>query len=173
MARTASEFKPAHIAVLTISNSRTAADDTSGDYLVEQITEIGHALHSRAIVADDLYQIRAVVSNFIADPQVQVVIMSGGTGFNIKNSTPEAIQPLFDKEIEGFGELFRMLSFQDIGSSSLQSRAIAGLANQTAIFALPGSTGACRLGREQLIQSQLDARHRPCNFMPHLVSNDK
>lgn len=173
MARTASEFKPAHIAVLTISNSRTAADDTSGDYLVEQITEIGHALHSRAIVADDLYQIRAVVSNFIADPQVQVVIMSGGTGFNIKNSTPEAIQPLFDKEIEGFGELFRMLSFQDIGSSSLQSRAIAGLANQTAIFALPGSTGACRLGWEQLIQSQLDARHRPCNFMPHLVSNDK
>lgn len=170
MARTVSEFKPAKIAVLTVSDSRTTEDDTSGDYLVEQLQQASHVLVERAMVADNRYKIRAVVSNWIADENVQVILINGGTGFSVKNSTPEALAPLFDKEVEGFGEIFRTLSYQDIGSSSLQSRAIAGLANHTVIFALPGSTGACRTGWDKLIKEQLDARHRPCNFMPHLVS---
>lgn len=168
MASVLKEFKPARIAVMTVSDSRTAADDTSGDYFVEQLQLAGHLLAERQIVADNKYQIRAVVSQWIADDSIQAVLISGGTGFTVKNYTTEALMPLFDKPVEGFGELFRMLSFEDIGSSSLQSRAIAGMANQTVIFAMPGSTGACRLGWERLIKEQLDARHRPCNFIPHL-----
>lgn len=168
MARVAAEFKPARIAVLTVSDSRTPENDTSGDYFVEQLQQVGHQLAERHIIADNKYQIRALVSQWIADDAIQAVLISGGTGFTAKNYTTEALQPLFDKQVEGFGEIFRMLSFEDIGSSSLQSRAIAGMANQTVIFAMPGSTGACRLGWEKLIKEQLDARHRPCNFMPHL-----
>ncbi|WP_105903161.1 molybdenum cofactor biosynthesis protein B [Vibrio gangliei] len=168
MARVLKEFKPARIAVMTVSDSRTLADDTSGDYFVEQLQAEGHQLAERAIVADNKYLIRAQVSQWIADDSIQVVLISGGTGFTAKNYTTEALMPLFDKPVEGFGEIFRMLSFEDIGSSSLQSRAIAGMANQTIIFAMPGSTGACRLGWEKLIKEQLDARHRPCNFIPHL-----
>ncbi len=169
MAGCASEFKPARVAVMTVSDSRTVAEDSSGDYLVEQLELQGHQLAQRCIVADNKYHIRAQVSNWIADDSIQVILINGGTGFSCKNFTTEALQPLFDKEVEGFGEIFRQLSFVDIGSSSLQSRAIAGMANQTVIFAMPGSTGACRLGWQQLIAPQLDARQRPCNFMPHLV----
>ncbi|WP_086983710.1 molybdenum cofactor biosynthesis protein B [Vibrio aphrogenes] len=168
MARVAAEFKPAHIAVMTVSDSRTADNDTSGDYFVEQLQLEGHHLAERHIVVDNKYQIRAQISQWIADESIQVILISGGTGFTAKNYTTEAVLPLFDKPVEGFGEIFRMLSFAEIGSSSLQSRAIAGMANQTVIFAMPGSTGACRLGWEKLIKEQLDARHRPCNFMPHL-----
>lgn len=121
-----------------------------------------------ALVKDNRYRIRAVVSSWIASEDVQVVIVNGGTGFNSKNSTPEALVPLFDREIEGFGELFRMISYEEIGSANLQSRAVAGLANQTLIFAVPGSGGACQSAWERIIQDQLDARTRPCNFVSHV-----
>ena len=169
MARVAAEFKPARIAVLTVSDSRTPENDTSGDYFVEQIQQVGHQLAERQIVADNKYQIRALVSGWIADGTIQAVLISGGTGFTAKNYTTEALQPLFDKQVEGFGEIFRMLLLlKTLDHRAYNLLAIAGMANQTVIFAMPGSTGACRLGWEKLIKEQLDARHRPCNFMPHL-----
>ena len=152
------------IAVLTVSDTRTRENDTSGDYLVEALEEAGHRTGDRAIVRDDIYQIRAVLSALIADEGINAVLMTGGTGFSGRDSTPEAVQPLFDKAIDGFGEVFRALSYEEIGSSTVQSRALAGFANSTVIFCMPGSTGACKTGWNGLISQQLDSTHRPCNF---------
>ncbi|WP_158784657.1 molybdenum cofactor biosynthesis protein B [Pantoea sp. BAV 3049] len=168
MGKSTAEFVPLNVAVMTVSDSRDAASDSSGDYLREAVTEAGHKVLDHALVKDNRYRIRAVVSSWIASDDVQVVIVNGGTGFNSKNSTPEALVPLFDREIEGFGELFRMISYEEIGSANLQSRAVAGMANQTLIFAVPGSTGACQSAWERVIQEQLDARTRPCNFVSHV-----
>ena len=151
-------------AVLTVSDTRTAADDTSGDLLADLLESAGHRLARRAIEKDDVYRIRARVSEWIADPEVTVVLTTGGTGFTGRDCTPEALAPLFDKTIEGFGELFRQLSYDEIGSSTIQSRAVAGLANGTLIFALPGSGNAVRTGWEKIIGKQLDIDNRPCNF---------
>jgi molybdenum cofactor biosynthesis protein B len=152
-------------AVLTVSDTRTAANDTSGDLLVTLLEADGHRLTDRALVRDDVYQIRAVVSRWIADPAIQVVLSTGGTGFTGRDSTPEALTPLFDKTILGFGELFRQVSYDEIGSSTIQSRAVGGLANATLIFALPGSGNAVRTGWEKILHHQLDASFRPCNFV--------
>ena len=152
------------IAILTVSDTRGPAEDTSGDLLAEKLAEAGHRLQARRIVKDDVYAIRAVVSGWIADPDVQIVLTTGGTGFTGRDSTPEALLPLFDKTIDGFGELFRQISHQEIGSSTIQSRAVGGLANGTLIFAMPGSTGACRTAWDGILQTQLDADFRPCNF---------
>lgn len=159
------EFLPLAIAVLTVSDTRTEDDDTSGRILVERLIAAGHRLADRAIVPDNIYRIRAVVSGWIADPAVAVVLITGGTGMTGRDSTPEAVRPLLDKEITGFGELFRMLSWEEIGASTLQSRALGGLANATFVFCLPGSTGACRTGWDRILQAQLDARTQPCNFV--------
>ncbi len=152
------------VAVLTISDSRSLADDKSGDLLANFIAADQHQLVDRALVRDDIYAIRAQVSQWIADAEVQVVITTGGTGFTGRDSTPEALLPLFDKQIEGFGELFRQLSYADIGTSTIQSRAVGGLANGTLIFSLPGSSGAVTLGWEKILHNQLDINFRPCNF---------
>ena len=149
------------IALLTISDTRTAADDRSGDALAERLQAAGHRLHERRIVPDDRYRIRAAVSHWIADPAVAVVISSGGTGLTGRDGTPEAVAPL----IEGFGELFRVLSFETIGTSTLQSRALAGVANGTLIFVLPGSLDAVQTAWDRLIGAQLDAETRPCNLV--------
>jgi molybdopterin adenylyltransferase len=151
-------------AVLTISDTRTTADDTSGSLLVELLQGDGHLLRERDLTRDDVYQIRAVVSRWIADPDIDVIITTGGTGFTGRDSTPEALTPLFDKTILGFGELFRQISYQDIGPSTIQSRAVGGLANATLIFALPGSSNAVRTGWEKILRHQLDVTFRPCNF---------
>ncbi|HCB14120.1 MAG TPA: molybdenum cofactor biosynthesis protein B [Gammaproteobacteria bacterium] len=161
----ATEFLPLNIAVLTVSDTRTEADDASGQTLVERLTAAGHRLAEKAIVPDDIYRIRSILSHWIADPEVHVVLVTGGTGMTGRDSTPEAARPLLDKEIGGFGELFRMLSWEEIGTSTLQSRALGGLANATFIFCLPGSTGACRTGWDRILQAQLDARTRPCNLV--------
>lgn len=161
-------FVSLQVAVLTVSDTRSLDTDTSGHYLVEQLQQAGHTLAARVIVKDDIYQIRAQVSAWIASDDVQAVILTGGTGFSGRDSTPEAILPLLDKTIDGFGELFRHISYLEIGTSTLQSRALAGLANRTAIFCVPGSTGACRTAWEGILSSQLDNRHRPCNLVPHL-----
>lgn len=153
------------IAVLTVSDTRSEDTDTSGQYLQEALQSAGHRLAARQIVKDDIYQIRKVLSDWIADPRVTAVLITGGTGFSGRDSTPEAVAPLFDKHIEGFGELFRQLSYQEIGSSTVQSRALAGLANGTVIFCMPGSTGACRTAWQGIIAEQLDSQHRPCNFV--------
>ena len=160
----ASEFKPLALCVLTVSDTRTAGNDTSGDWLCNALREAGHRLHERAISRDDRYAMRAIVSRWIADAAVDGVIVTGGTGFTGRDSTPEALLPLLDKEMPGFGELFRALSFEEIGTSTLQSRAFAGLANATFVFALPGSTSACRTAWEKIISAQLDARTKPCNL---------
>ena len=158
------EFYPLNICVLTVSDTRNFATDTSGDKLQAMLQEAGHRLYDRVLVKDDIYQMRAVVSRWVADSQAQVILVTGGTGFAGRDSTPEALRPLLDKTIEGFGELFRHLSLSDIGTSTIQSRAFAGLANRTLIFALPGSTGACSLGFNEIIRAQLDSRTKPCNF---------
>ncbi|RQW81336.1 MAG: molybdenum cofactor biosynthesis protein B [Methylococcus sp.] len=157
-------FIPLNLAVLTVSDTRTEATDTSGRLLVERATEAGHRIAGQALVPDNIYTIRAQVSAWIADPQIQVILITGGTGVTGRDGTPEAVSVLFDKTLDGFGEVFRSLSFHDIGTSTMQSRALAGVANGTYIFCLPGSTGACRLGWDSLIQSQLDYRTRPCNL---------
>ncbi|MEL0161261.1 MAG: molybdenum cofactor biosynthesis protein B [Halieaceae bacterium] len=154
-----------NVAVLTVSDTRTTDTDTSGAFLEDALRSAGHAVVDRQIVIDDIYQLRAVVSQWIADPGVEVVLTTGGTGFSGRDSTPEAVAPLFDKVIEGFGEVFRALSLDEIGSSTIQSRALAGLANGTVIFCMPGSTGACRTAWEGVIRDQLDSEHRPCNFV--------
>ncbi len=159
------EFVPLNIAVLTLSDTRTLAEDSSGDTLVERLQAEGHRSGDRAIIKDDIYLLRAKVSQWIADPQIHAVLITGGTGFTSRDTTPEAVMPLFDKQIEGYGELFRQLSFQQIGSSTIQSRAVAGVANRTLIFCMPGSTGACRTAWDGIIKEQLDARHKPCNFV--------
>ncbi len=166
------EFVPLKLALLTVSDTRTEADDKSGATLKKLATEGGHEVFEQTIVKDDAYQIRAVVSRWIADPDVQVVITTGGTGLTGRDGTPEAVQPLLDKIIEGFGEMFRSLSYDIIGTSTMQSRAIAGVANGTFVFCLPGSTGACKDGWTKLISHQLDYRTRPCNLvelMPRLL----
>lgn len=152
------------VAVLTISDSRTLDDDKSGDLLTTFIRADEHHLVGRELVRDDIYAIRAQVSQWIADPDVQVVVTTGGTGFTGRDSTPEALKPLMDKQIEGFGELFRQLSYEDIGTSTIQSRALGGIANGTLIFSLPGSSGAVALGWEKILRNQLDINFRPCNF---------
>lgn len=153
-----------NICVLTVSDTRTSATDTSGDYLAEALTSAGHYLHDRAIEKDDKYAVRARVSAWIANPDVHTIITTGGTGFTGRDSTPESLAPLFDKTIEGFGELFRAISYEEIGSSTIQSRAVGGLANGTLIFVLPGSSGACRTGWEKILVNQLDVTFKPCNF---------
>ena len=157
--------RPLAIAVLTVSDTRTADNDTSGDYLVEALTAEDHCAATRSIVKDDIYQIRSVLSAWIADDAIDAVLVTGGTGFSGRDSTPEAVRPLFDKDIDGFGEVFRALSHAEIGSSTIQSRAVAGFANSTVIFCMPGSTGACRTAWQGLIREQLDSSHRPCNFV--------
>ncbi|MBZ5488487.1 molybdenum cofactor biosynthesis protein B [Halomonas aquamarina] len=157
-------MEPLNIAILTISDTRTEATDRSGQTLAERLTDAGHTLAEKRIVADDVYRIRAVVAGWIADPAVQVVITTGGTGFTGRDSTPEAVSVLLDKHIEGFGEHFRRLSGDEIGSSTIQSRCLGGLANATVVFCLPGSTGACRTGWDGILAEQLDSRHKPCNF---------
>ncbi len=165
-------FIPLNIAVLTVSDSRTEMDDISGATLVTGLSEAGHHLHDKIIVPDDIYRIRAIVSSWIADPAVQVIITTGGTGVTGRDGTPEAVLPLLDKVLEGFGEVFRMISYQDIKSSTLQSRAVAGVANGTYIFCVPGSSNACKTAWRSLIKEQLDYRTRPCNLvqlMPRLL----
>jgi molybdopterin adenylyltransferase len=164
MGHDAATFVPLSLCVLTVSDSRTVADDSSGDYLAGALSEAGHHLAERALQPDDKYRLRAQVSQWIADPGVDGILVTGGTGFTGRDSTPEALLPLLDKPMPGFGELFRALSFEEIGTSTLQSRAFAGLANGTFLFALPGSTGACRTAWERIIRAQLDARTRPCNL---------
>ena len=159
------EFIPLNIAVLTLSDTRTAENDTSGDVLAEMLTAAGHHLVDRDLCEDNVYLMRAKVANWIADPDIHVIITTGGTGMTRRDSTPEALAPLFDKTIDGFGELFRQLSYAEISSSTLQSRCLAGLSNKTLIFCLPGSTGACRTGWNSILKEQLDSRHKPCNFV--------
>jgi molybdopterin adenylyltransferase len=164
-------FVALNLCILTVSDTRDADNDTSGDYLCDALTAAGHQLHARAISRDDRYRLRAVVSAWIADPAVNGIIITGGTGFTGRDSTPEAIGPLLDKLMPGFGEMFRVLSYDEIGTSTLQSRAFAGLANNKFIFCLPGSTSACRTAWQKLISHQLDARTQPCNLaglMPRL-----
>ena len=166
------QWVPIKIAVLTVSDSRTEADDTSGNALVELLTEAGHSLAEKLILADDKYKIREAVSRWIAAENVDVVISTGGTGLTGRDITPEAVKPLFDKEIEGVGELFRWVSYQEIGTSTIASRCLGGLANGTFIFCLPGSTGACRTGWDKVIAPQLDCNTTPCNIvalMPRLL----
>ncbi|HQQ63015.1 MAG TPA: molybdenum cofactor biosynthesis protein B [Pseudomonadales bacterium] len=165
MSATTEKFSALSIAVLTVSDTRQEDTDTSGHYLVEALRTEGHHLADKQIVRDDIYQIRAVLSRWIADASVQAVLVTGGTGFSSRDSTPEAVIPLFDKIIEGFGEIFRAWSLQEIGSSTIQSRAIAGLANNTVIFCMPGSTGACKTAWINIIREQLDSSYRPCNFV--------
>jgi len=164
-------FIPLNVAILTISDTRTDENDTSGKTLVERLTNAGHHRADKTIVPDNIYQIRAIVSKWIANPDIQAIITTGGTGVTGRDGTPEAIQPLLDKQLEGFGELFRAISFEEIGTSTLHSRALAGVANGTYIFCLPGSSGACKTGWDKIIQPQIDNRTRPCNFaemMPRL-----
>lgn len=159
------DFVPLNIAVLTVSDTRNEETDTSGQALVTSLIAAGHTLTDKQIVLDDVYQMRCVVSQWIADTAVEIVMVTGGTGFSGRDSTPEALTPLFDKEVMGFGELFRSVSHADIGTSTIQSRAVAGIANNKVIFCMPGSTNACRTGWEDIIKEQLDARHKPCNFV--------
>jgi molybdenum cofactor biosynthesis protein B len=166
MSRTSADAKfiPLRVAVLTISDSRTEDNDTSGDYLADSVEQAGHLLAGRKIVVDNTYALRAEVSALIADDSVDIILTTGSTGLTGRDLAPEALQPLFDKHIEGFGELFRSASLGDIGASTIQSRAFAGLANGTVIFCMPGSPNACRTGWESVIRAQLDSRTRPCNL---------
>ena len=166
------DFLPLNIAVLTVSDTRTEENDTSGKTLVSKLTAAGHRSVDKAIVPDDIYVIRAQVSAWIADAGIQAVITTGGTGVTGRDGTPEAIEVLLDKRIEGFGEIFRMLSYEEIQTSTMQSRALAGVANGTYLFCVPGSSGACRTAWDKLIEKQLDYRTRPCNLvelMPRLT----
>lgn len=159
------------IAVLTVSDTRSLENDTSGDYLTEALKNAGHTLAHRLLVKDDVYDIRAVVSEWIASDDIQAVLITGGTGFSGRDSTPEAILPLLDKTVDGFGEVFRQVSFAEIGNSTIQSRALAGLSNRTLIACMPGSTNACRTAWEKILQDQLDSSHKPCNFVAALLKD--
>ncbi|MDP4528479.1 molybdenum cofactor biosynthesis protein B [Alkalimonas delamerensis] len=171
MAKAPRTFQSLQLAILTVSDSRSRANDSSGDLLQHRAERAGHQVPERALLPNNRYQLRAQISQWIASPAVQVVLVNGGTGFAAGNCTVEALTPLFDHPIDGFGELFRQLSFQRIGSASVQSRACAGLANQTLIFAMPGSGSACELAWQQLIEPQLNAATGPCNFVPHLKNS--
>lgn len=162
------EPRPLNVVVLTISDTRGPHNDTSGQYLTEAAVEAGHRVIETMIEKDEVYQVRAHLSRWIASQDAQVVLITGGTGFTGRDSTPEAVAPLLDKHIDGFGELFRQLSYQEIGTSTVQSRALAGLSNGTLVFCLPGSTGACRTGWEGIIREQLDSSQNPCNFVGQL-----
>lgn len=167
-------FQPVNIAVMTVSDSRTASDDRSGDLLSSRITEDGHVLAARTIITDDMPKIISRLEEWISDPAVDVVVATGGTGLTGRDVTPEAFRVVFDKEIDGFGELFRHLSFEKIGTSTVQSRALAGVAGGTYLFALPGSPSGCRDGWDGILRYQLDIRHKPCNFveiMPRLAES--
>ena len=159
-----SDFLSLRVSVLVVSDTRTEKTDKSGKILIERLSKAGHLLAEKCIVPDDVYQIRAVLSRWIADPKIEIIITSGGTGLTGRDGTPEAASALFDKEIEGFGELFRWVSYEEIGSSTIQSRVTAGVANGTYIFCLPGSSGACRTGWDKILATQLDRRNSPCNF---------
>lgn len=167
----AKEFVPVNIALLTVSDTRTSETDTSGDCLATLLKEDGHLLADRTIVKDDIYSIRAVTSQWIADRKIEAIVITGGTGFSGRDNTPEAMAPLFDKTVEGFGELFRQISFNEIGTSTIQSRALAGLANQTVIFCVPGSTNACRTAWQGVIREQLNATNKPCNFVTLITAH--
>jgi len=170
--RAAREFIPVNVSVLTVSDSRTEENDKSGALLVKRATDAGHVCVDKRIVKDDMYQIRAAMSDWIANPDVQVIVSTGGTGVTGRDGTPEAVEPLLDKIISGFGEMFRVLSYEEIKTSTLQSRAVAGVANGTYVFCLPGSSGACATAWDRLIVHQLDYRTRPCNLvelMPRLL----
>jgi molybdenum cofactor biosynthesis protein B len=156
------------ISVVTVSDTRTEETDKSGEVLVSLATDFGHKVLSKEIVPDDVYELRAVVSNLIADAAVQVILLTGGTGFTERDNTQRSIEVLFEDHIDGFGELFRTLSFEEIGTSTIQSRAFAGLANGTLVFCLPGSPGACKTGWDRIIVDQLDSSHKPCNFVDKL-----
>lgn len=160
-----SEFTPLPIAVLTVSDSRTEATDTSGKALVDKLTAAGHTLSEKVILRDNVYEIRALVARWVVDPNTKIVLITGGTGMTGRDVTPEAITPLFDKEIIGFGELFRSISYDEIKTSTIQSRAIAGISGATLIFCLPGSTGACHTAWDKILNDQFDSRHGPCNFV--------
>ncbi|OED46534.1 molybdenum cofactor biosynthesis protein B [Endozoicomonas sp. (ex Bugula neritina AB1)] len=167
------EFTPLNIAVLTVSDTRTEENDTSGHLLVDSLKTAGHKLADKAIVKDDIYKIREVLSRWIASdagtPEcIQAVLITGGTGFSGRDSTPEAVLPIFDKEIVGYGELFRQISYEQIKTSTIQSRAVAGMSNGTVIFVMPGSNNACQTAWEGIIKDQLDSQHRPCNYVEHL-----
>ncbi|MBT5030854.1 MAG: molybdenum cofactor biosynthesis protein B [Proteobacteria bacterium] len=164
MASSSDSFIPLNIALLTISDTRTRENDTSGDYLADALVGAGHKLAGRNIIKDDIYQLRAVVSVWIAAPEIHCILTTGGTGFSGRDNTPQALTPLFDVNIEGFGELFRQISYADIGTSTVQSRAAGGIANHTLIFCVPGSTGACKTAWQGILNEQLDSRHSPCNF---------
>ena len=170
MSHTAKKFIPLNIAVLTVSDTRTAETDTSGQRLRDLLEKDGHHCAGHEIVPDDRYVIRAEVSRWIADPEINVVMITGGTGFSGRDSTPEAVAPLLDKMIDGFGELFRQVSYEEIGSSTIQSRCVGGLANHTLVFCLPGSTGACTTAWNKILHEQLDSRFAPCNFVPHTLA---
>lgn len=166
------EFAPLEIAVLTVSDSRTAETDKSGKLLADRLQAAGHRLVEKRIVPDDVYQIRAVVAGWIANADVNAVITTGGTGVTGRDGTPEAVSPLLDKNIDGFGEIFRAISYEQIKTSTIQSRAMAGVANGTYVFCVPGSSGACATAWDELISAQLDIRTRPCNLaelMPRLL----
>ena len=166
------DFLPLRISILVVSDSRTEETDTSGKILTERLTEEGHILAEKFIVPDDIYKIRAVLSRWIVDPAVDIILSTGGTGLTGRDGTPEAVFPLFDKVIEGFGELFRQISYDEISTSTIQSRVTAGVANGTYIFCLPGSSGAWRTGWDKLLANELDIRSRPCNFaelIPRLI----
>lgn len=165
MSAATEQFTALHVAVLTVSDTRQEDSDTSGHFLADALRAEGHLLAEKKIVRDDIYQIRAVLSQWIADENVQAVLITGGTGFSSRDSTPEAVLPLFDKVIEGFGEIFRAYSLQEIGSSTIQSRAVAGFANNTVVFCMPGSTGACKTAWVNIIREQFDSSYRPCNFV--------
>lgn len=162
------EFQPLNIAVLTVSDTRNIDSDTSGQALIDGLQNAGHTLAERAIVKDDIWQIRARVCSWIASENVQVVLITGGTGFTARDNTPQAVQPLLDKDVDGFGELFRHVSLSEIGTSTVQSRALAGMSNGTLVCCLPGSTNACRTAWNKILVEQLDSRIKPCNFVPHL-----
>ncbi|MGB1271732.1 MAG: molybdenum cofactor biosynthesis protein B [Endozoicomonas sp.] len=172
-----SEFIPVNIAVMTVSDTRTEEKDTSGHLLVDSLQAAGHKLADKVIVKDDIYQIREVLSRWIAstpasDVFVQVVLITGGTGFSGRDSTPEAVLPLFDKQIDGYGELFRQLSYEQVKTSTIQSRTVAGMANGTVVFVMPGSNNACKTAWEGIIRDQLNSQHRPCNFIEQLKKAD-
>ena len=158
------QLVPLNIAILTVSDTRDELTDSSGAYLKAQVLAEGHIVVEKKILKDELYHIRALVANWIASEDIEVVLITGGTGFAARDSTPEAVRPLFDKTIEGFGEVFRQVSYQEIGNSTIQSRAVAGLANGTVIFCMPGSSGACKTAWTSIIKDQLDSRHKPCNY---------
>ena len=166
---TTEHFRPLSISILTISDTRTTETDTSGSILTKSIKASGHKLFKKIIAKDDIYAIRAIISSWIANSSVNAIITTGGTGFYPRDVTPEAISPLFDEPIEGFGELFRAISYEEIGTSTIQSRAFGGMANNTAVFCLPGSQNACKTGWNKIIAHQLDSQSKPCNFVEHLL----